>query len=112
MQKSIYTKVVWHVTPEWNGQSILEQGVDPEKSRGPFNRSWYVTKQGILWAVGHVSLRYDIPVSQVVVCTVSAQSDKFVRFPTPNVYFSREVLKIENVQPAYVYYNVDGEENE
>lgn len=63
MANDLSTNVrVYHVTPGFNQPSIAATGVDPARSRGARQVSWWVTLPRLEWALAHVSARYTISV--------------------------------------------------
>jgi hypothetical protein len=81
--------VLYHVTPEYNVESIMRDGVRPELARGKMSASWYVTKHGIVWALAHTSLRHDIPVSNLVVMTTMLPMSAMKKTGIRNAYCTK-----------------------
>lgn len=54
------TLMLYHVSPGSNLDGILRVGVDPSKSRGAREVSWWVARERVEWALVHVSARYSV----------------------------------------------------
>jgi hypothetical protein len=91
--------IVYHITPTSNIPSILIYGIDPQYSNGKDERSWYVAKHKIDWALVHISMTYDLPVGELSVCCCHVDSKDLTMFMEPGRYFSRSVIFPESTYP-------------
>lgn len=103
------TRILFHITPTKNLQSIYENGVCPEFSTGKLDASWYVNKHGVLWAIAHVSARHNISVNEISVCAVLIEWKSMRRTARPGFYYTIKNFTIENASPAEWY--ISPEEN-
>lgn len=103
MLKQIGSLVVYHVTPDWNVQSINETGIDPSHSRGKMKASWYVSKQHIEWAIIHTSVGHSTLIDELVVCATLVQGEDMYRFNRPGFYYTFKVHQIESATPALFF---------
>lgn len=69
MDKS--SELVYHISPLFNLESIKELGIDPTFARGKTWRCYFVEASLIMWALAHVSSKFDVPVSALVIFTVA-----------------------------------------
>lgn len=92
---------VFHVSPDYNTGSILENGVQPSRSRGKEKASWYVVRERIEWALVHVSDRWKVPVSCIAVFEVHAPVETLARTGHYGVYKARQSLKALRASPAH-----------
>lgn len=66
---------LFHVTHERNAASIVTNGLDP-RIKFPARkdkRSWFVTEGRLSWALAHVSVRLETPVSRLSVFPVETR---------------------------------------
>lgn len=100
----IYNEQLYHITPTKNIQSITEQGVLPERARGPRKRSYFVTRGNLAWAVIHVHKRHSVAIEDITVCVMErdalytsmfgkwfySEVPQYVCYHAPALEFARE----------------------
>jgi hypothetical protein len=59
--------ILYHITLNSNLNSIIDHGIDPEKSRGKLKVSWWVDETRIDWALAHVSARHNVPTCDLII---------------------------------------------
>lgn len=67
---------LFHVTRKVVHESIVKVGVDPIFSRGKMQVSWWVDQRALAWAIAHVSLKDNIPVSELEIWTCKGHASK------------------------------------
>lgn len=48
-------KLLFHVSPRKNRESLLRHGIDPAKSRGRHKRIWLAGHRKLVWAIMHIA---------------------------------------------------------
>lgn len=91
---------LFHVSPEYNHNSILAAGVSPVFSQGKQSRCWYVDYSRLSWAISHISQKSGLSVAQLVVATVWADRGYFSRTRLSGVYTAKATLFAWAVDPA------------
>ena len=104
--------ILYHITPEYNVESIMRDGVRPDLSRGKLSASWYVTKHGIVWALAHTSLRHDLPVSNLVVMTSMLPVLVVKKTGIRNAFCTKSRFTPEYWTPAEYFINMEVFPNE
>lgn len=79
-------QTLYHVTPHFNTESILREGVSPAFSRGKLHVSWWVEEQELMWALAHISSRYAMSVNTLAVFTASIDTAILLRTRWKGVY--------------------------
>lgn len=75
-----YAKTLYHVSPESNHVSIMTRGVDPLFARGKRRASYWVEHGALFWAMSHVSGKFNVPVSHIMVYEWQDAVDHMVKF--------------------------------
>jgi hypothetical protein len=63
--------ILLHVSPRRNLQSIYQQGINPDFSRGARAECWFCANALRSWAIEHVAERHGIDPRDVIVVRVS-----------------------------------------
>lgn len=85
---------LYHVSPHFNVQSILKQGVSPSFSRGKQRVSWWCTEENLMWALAHISSRYAISTNMLAVFVGSIDEERLVKTRWKGVYQTREAVAV------------------
>lgn len=91
---------MFHATPFYNLHPILKAGIDPARSTGAREVSWYVNESLIEWSIDHVMKKYELAQFEVLVLEVLQPPGLFVNAPTPGTYFSYTRFRIVGCFPA------------
>lgn len=71
---------VYHVTPVSNIKSIFELGINPIFAKGENKRCWYVGEDRVLWAIVHVSAKFELSVDRLMVYCCEVRSHELRKF--------------------------------
>lgn len=93
--------ILYHVTPTRNIVSILDEGIDPEYSKGARKVSWFVTELMLMWAIAHVSSRHSVGAHMISVCVCEQIEVDLQRTRWRGVFTSLDVIKPVSVFSAY-----------
>lgn len=104
--------ILYHVTPEYNLDNIMREGVRPDLARGKMSASWYVSKHGIVWAIAHTSLRHDLPVSNLIVMTCMLPMLVTKRTGIKHAFCTKSRFTPEYWTPAEYFLYPKGNESE
>jgi hypothetical protein len=104
--------MLYHVTPEYNLDSIMREGIRPDLARGKMSASWYVNKHGITWAIAHTSLRHDLSVANLVVLTCMLPTLNTKRTGIRNAFCTKARYEPEYWTPAEFFLYPTGENDE
>jgi hypothetical protein len=114
-QENVWSKgsmVLYHVTPDVNEMPIMAFGIRPDLCKGKTQSSWYVSKQGIIWAIAHVSLRHNVTPHNIVVMAcmlpVSALKATGIRY----AWRTTQRFQPEYAIPAAFFIYSEGMRNE
>jgi len=88
MQQEIY----YHATLKSNIQAIYERGIDPRFTTGKERKAWYVTQDGLLWAIGHTALRHNVPLSEISIIPVHVSPGLLANTRWENIYACNHTL--------------------
>lgn len=58
---------LYHVTPDYNLDSINLTGIDPGHSKGKMRCSWWVMPLMVDWAIIHVSSKYHVSTDHLLI---------------------------------------------
>lgn len=97
------TTVLFHVTPDYNIESILHRGIDPDRSTGKMKVSWYVSAKRIEWAIIHTCEKKLVYPQQLLVCSVLADKSDITKFFLNGYYFTYTRYQVETVTPAMFF---------
>ncbi len=92
-----YDQKLFHVTPEFNLNSVLKSGIDPKRSRGKLEVSWWVNEARLTWAMAHVSARWSVPVNKLLICHASIPEVSLKRTAFEGVFMVASLVKITSV---------------
>ena len=70
---------LYHATLKSNLDSIRENGINPEFSKGKDKVIWLHTASRTHWAIAHVQKRHKVNLSEVVIITVNVPRSKLKR---------------------------------
>ncbi len=101
------TGVLYHVTRAEVAHLIEQEGIDPAKSRGKMQASWYVRKNEIQWSICHVSSQHHTSVDELVICAVLVDWKDMRRMNRPGFYYTYEVYRPESISPAIFFIEGD-----
>lgn len=104
--------ILYHVTPEYNLEAIMREGVRPDLARGKMQAAWYVSKKGITWAIAHTSLRHDLSVANLVVLTSMLPMLAVKRTGIRNAFCTKSRFTPEYFTPAEYFLYTEWSENE
>ena len=104
--------ILYHVTPEYNLEAIMREGVRPDLARGKMQSSWYVSKRGIVWAIAHTSLRHSLSVANLVVLTTMLPMLVTKRTGIKHAFCTKSRFTPEYWTPAEYFLYPQGGENE
>jgi len=83
---------LYHVTTRYRADLIAARGIDPARSKGKRQVSWYVGWQMLAWAIAHVSLRHKTPIENIVVIAVHVRIDDMKKTAWRNVLTCDQVV--------------------
>lgn len=105
VEKDIVQRVLYHVSPEFNRQSIKDRGLLPERAANPeVHRLYLVEEWAICWAIGHVSARHKISADQIDIYQCRVNIDTLRRF-RGSIWYTWNICTAFNVRPAVNYLN-------
>jgi len=90
----------YHVTHEVNVASIIENGLDPDRSRGKIKAVWLADSKRLIWAISHVALKQFCVPSRLWVCLVHVDPRELQRFRWDGIYLLKRTIEIYEVYPA------------
>ena len=80
----------YHVTLKSNADSILKNGIEPNRSTGQLAVSWYVTGQRLWWAIAHIAAKQNCSVDDLVVFRLKGNTVEFSRTRLRGVYVTSD----------------------
>lgn len=84
---------LYHVTREHVVRNIWERGVHPEYSTGKMLVTWWVDEPEVMWALAHVSARWQLPVDRLVVIEADIPEQDITRWSRVGIYYTRKPVK-------------------
>lgn len=93
-------RTLYHVSPHFNTQSILSEGVSPAWSRGKLHVSWWITEEQLMWALAHISSRYAISVNVLAIFTASIDEALLLRTRWKGVYQCKAPVSVTQASAA------------
>lgn len=94
-------KVLFHVTTTYRATLIAARGVDPEKATGRLKSSWWVSPAKLAWAIGHVSVRHDVPATRIMVVAHAFDSEhQIINWMLPGIFRCPHTVY---VNPAFMF---------
>jgi len=86
---------LFHVTLDIKLQSIKHHGVDPKYATGKMIASWWVAENRVVWALAHVSAKWEMSVDRLVVLSIHQSGGVFFRWSQPDTWYARGVIHPE-----------------
>lgn len=93
--------LLFHVTPTMNVESIMVEGINPARSTGKRERAWLVNGSRVLWALCHISIKYNLPIGALSILKVAAPATQVRLWSIPGVFFTNFTMKTSHPLAAY-----------
>lgn len=90
----------YHITPITNVDSIIENGLDPKKSRGKIKAVWLCDSKRLPWAISHVSLKQEVWIGWLWVCLVHVDPRELQHWRWDGIYLLKRPIEIYEIYPA------------
>lgn len=90
----------FHVTLEKCVAGIIDYGLDPGLARGKIKAVWLADSKRLHWAIAHVAIKHDVPMSQLWVASVHVDPRDLQRFRWPGIYLYKFQVPIHEIYPA------------
>jgi len=94
---------LYHVSPSRNTPSIINEGIDPTYAQGKMKSSWYVSETKILWAIAHVSAKYNISVNDIDVFKITPVPSDFKKRDRQGLFYTAFNYPILEIKEAKEY---------
>jgi len=99
-----YNKYHYHITTYENALKILDTGyIDPRKSTGRQNVTWYVSRSKVTWAIAHVCMRHQVTLDKIAILTVLNEHINMKNSNRKGIYFSRARLQPSEMTSASMW---------
>lgn len=99
---------LYHITSYDTMKLILDsKGIDPAKSEGKRNVSWYVTRALVGWAIAHCLSRHEVAFDKLVVLKVVVATKEVLRTSRRGIYCSNRALYPCQIDSAQLWLQRD-----
>lgn len=95
--------IAFHISLKDNRRSIQKDGIEPAYSTGKRQVSWWCDNARVMWALTHLSLKYNVPVADLIICVSVVPYEKFQRTRWQGVYTTYENIRASQFQSPKKY---------
>lgn len=104
---------LYHVTPNWNVQAIIEKGILPECSQGRRELVWLTDDSAMTWALVHTEHRHKCPLNRLMIIEVHVSDVLLKRTRWAGVFTTAHPVKSGRIITASKWVEdagIDGDE--
>jgi len=93
-------RTLYHVTTRDRAAKIRGLGVLNTMSEGKRAWSYWVDEERLTWALAHVSVRRDVPVSALVIVVANHPEDELIRTGRSGVFARDVAVRPSDIRPV------------